>query len=483
MSVSWLGALALVAAVACATPGPRPTAPTVDLIQCLLPRPPVEARCGTLTVFEDRAARSGRVLPLRIVVLPAQTSTPARDAVFFLAGGPSQAAASSLTGEGSELFGLLRRDRDVVFVDQRGTGASGRLHCRLAGDGSAVVNAFGELLPVGRVRACRQALEARADLRLYTTSIAMDDLDDVRAALGYKTINLYGVSYGTQAALQYLRQHPTRVRSVTLAGVATPAQKFPLHFATAAQRALDALFADCASDAACHRTFPDPAGDLAATLGRFAAGPVTFGLPTADGEVTEPITMSRAVFVERLRLLLYDLETARRIPLLVHRAARGDWVPFARATWPTLGNGPMPNSMGMYLTVTCSESVTLISEEEIVRETRDTFVGEYRTRAHVQACVEWPRGSVAPDYYQPVTSSVPVLMLSGELDPATPHSDGRVAARSLPNSRQILIRHAAHAYFSDCLRELVAEFIARGSARDLDARCVEGLSRPPFVTE
>ena len=139
--------------------------------------------------------------------------------------------------------------------------------------------------------------------------------------------------------------------------------------------------------------------------------------------------------------------------------------------------------MGMYLTVTCSEFAPTITVEEIKRETSGTFLGEYRTRNHVRACREWPRGNIPAGYYQPVKSDVPVLILSGELDPATPLSFGQAAAQYLPNSRQVLIRNEAHGYGSPCLRNLIAEFISRGSAKGLDTTCVELMRRPPFATE
>jgi pimeloyl-ACP methyl ester carboxylesterase len=484
--LAWFGGLAVIGAVACATPTPREAIaprPTVQLTPCPVPNSTTDARCGTYPVFEDRVAKSGRTISLNILVLPALTESAAPDPIFVLAGGPGQGAASGVTREVVEYFRPMRSRRDVVFVDQRGTGASHPLQCGLAVGGSAAQSGFGDLLPADRIRACRQALEPIADLRLYTTPIAMDDLDEVRDALGYTTINVYGVSYGSLAAMQYLRQHPARVRSLALAGVATPAQKLPLQFVAGAQAALDHAIADCAGDEACQRAFPDLRTDVAAVFAQLDAGPVTFDLPGPAGQGSERVRMSRAVFAERLRLMLYTLRSARRVPLVLHRAARGDWAPFARATSPTLTGGSAAFAMGMYLTVTCSESVAAISEDDIVREARGSFVGEDRVRVHMRACQEWPRGRIPDGFYAPVTSPAPVLMLSGELDAATPAHFAGAAARSLPNSRQILIRNAAHWYFEDCLRDLMADFIAKGSARELDARCVETLRRPPFVTQ
>jgi pimeloyl-ACP methyl ester carboxylesterase len=417
--------------------------------------------CGQHEVFEDRAAQAGRRITLKIVVVPALSAPPAGDPVFVFVGGPGLGAASGVRGDGGGLTNRLRRERDVVFVDQRGTGASHRLPCSFADDPTQ--SYVTDLLPVDRIRACREAAAAGANVTLYTTPIAMEDLDEIRAALGYEQINLYGVSYGAQAALQYLRQYPRRVRVIAIAGVATPAAKQPLSFARAAHDAMRALIADCAGDAVCARAFPKLEDEFQAVLTAAEAGRAT---------------MARAVFVERLRLMLYDLESARRVPLVVHRAAQGDWGPFMRLS-PT---GITSGVSAMYLTVTCAETTSQISEPDIVRETRDTFVGEYRTRAHLRACREWPRAQVPPAYYEPVTSAVPALILSGELDAATPAHFARTAARSLRNGRHVIARNVAHDYSSDCMQRLVAEFIAAGSARDLDIACVHALRRPPFVT-
>jgi len=465
---------------ACVAPAPRgtdePPRAAIELAPCRVPRSSEPARCATYEVPEDRAAPNGPRISLKVVVLPALGPTTVPDAIFVLVGGPGQGAASTLTGTSGWLTAPARRERDIVFVDQRGTGSATRLTCRLGGD-DRVAAGFRDLFPLDEIRACRDSLARVADLRLYTTPIAMDDLDEIRAALGYEQVDLYGTSYGSQAALQYLRQHPRRVRTMTVAGVATPDAKQPLQFARAAQDAMAALISDCAADASCHAAFPRLAAEFDSILASFSSGPVTFALSRAGGR--DPIHMSRGVFVERLRLMLYDLDDARRVPLLIHRAAAGDWVPFATSSPAGVTTG-FP---AMYMTVTCSETMAFISEADIVRESRDTFVGEYRTRAHLAACREWPRAEIPSAYYAPVRSEAPVLILSGELDAATPARYATAAARSLPNSRQVLIRNASHAYWNDCTQGLVAAFIARGSAIGLDTGCVRDLRRPPFLTE
>ena len=468
------------ASVACATPAPpTPEAPprrTIALAECRVPKSAEAVLCGKHSVFENRATQTGRRIGLNIVVLPARALSPASDPVFVLVGGPGLGAASMVNGESEWFTDKFRRERDIVFVDQRGTGGSHRLPCPF-GNTAVMQTHFNDLFPIPAVRACRDALRPLGDVTLYTTPIAMDDLDEIRAGLGYSRINLYGGSYGAQAALQYLRQYPGRVRSIVLAGVATPSGKQPLSFARAAHDAMNALLEDCAADTECRERFPNLKAEFQALVAALDVRPATFEITNPTSHVKEPVSMSRGAFVERLRLMLYDLDRASHVPLLLHRAAQGDWVPFAVSST----GGVTPGVSAMYMTVTCSETASRITEDDIVRETRDTFVGEYRTRRHVAACQEWPRSEVPAAYYEPVTSDVPALILSGELDAATPPHFAAAVARSLPNSRHIVIRNAAHAYWQECPQRLVADFVSAGSARDLDVACVAQVRRPPFV--
>src|SRR5262245_31416592 len=394
------------AGVACATPVPptpeaRPPR-TIALAECRLPKSSEAVLCGKHSVFESRATQTGRRIGLNIVVLPARGPSPASDPVFVLVGGPGFGAASTVNGESEWFTDRFRRERDIVFVDQRGTGGSHRLPCPF-GDTAVMQTHFNDLFPIPAVRACRDGLRPLGDVTLYTTPIAMDDLDEIRRGLGYSRINLYGVSYGAQAALQYLRQYPAHVRSIVLAGVATPAGKQPLSFARAAHDAMNALLDDCAADPACREHFPNLNAEFQAVLAGLDARPATFEITNPTRHVNESVSMSRGASVERLRLMLYDFDRASRVPLVVHRAAQGDWVPFAVSTTA----GVTPGVSAMYMTVTCSETASRITGDDIVRETRDTFVGEYRTRRHLAACQEWPRSDVPAAYYEPVTSDGP----------------------------------------------------------------------------
>jgi len=440
-----------------------------------------DARCGTVEVFENRATTSGRKIRLQLVVVPHQGRTAAPDPVFWFEGGPGGAATGAVGPVSQQYLRDLRADRDLVFVDQRGTGASNPLHCRSIGeDPGDTATYYGKLFPPELIRACRQQLESMADLRQYTTSIAADDLDDVRRALGYDRINLAGASYGTTAALVYMRLHPDHVRSAFLVGVATTGFKLPLPFARAAQHAWDQLLVDCAADQSCHATYPRLREEFDAVLATFEHGPVRINVLDAASGQKRPVMLQRENYVEHIRLLLYSTASASFVPLVVHQAFLGNFAPFVdMATRFNMGAGL---ARGMYFSVTCAEDAPFITESDILAETRNTFLGDRRVRAHVAACREWPRGSIPQGFTDPVRSQAPAVLFSGEADGATPPwiADGAIA--SLPNSRLIRAPHTGHQLNQPCIWNLMQTFIRTASAPSLDTSCVSQLIRPPFAT-
>ncbi|HEY6972575.1 MAG TPA: alpha/beta hydrolase [Candidatus Angelobacter sp.] len=452
------------------------------LSPCNLPGVAGPARCGTYEVFEDRAAKSGRKIKLHLVVLSAQRTTPAKDAVFLLSGGPGT-AATQLIGEAGSLGPLsgMRSNHDMVFVDQRGTGSSNPLKCDIGDDPEDLESFFGELFPVQKIKACRQKLDSIADLRMYTTPMAMDDLDDVRAALGYDKIDLVGASYGTIAAQVYMRQHPDHVRAALLVGVASPGIKQPLLFPKAAQRALDLLFQDCDADSACHAAYPNLSDEFRQVLARFDKGPIQVELVNPKTHEKQQVLLARGNFVEHLRLLLYTTGSGRFVPLIIHRAYQNDYAPFQSAALAMNAGGDI--ARGMYFTVTCSEGVPFISDQELVSETQGTFVGEYRVLVHREACKQWVRGAVPASFIEPVKSSAPVLMISGELDGSTPPWFGESAVKFLPNGRQLRIRNYGHQMDSPCVWKIMNEFMEKGSADGLDTGCTAYIKRPSFAMQ
>ncbi len=449
---------------------------TVALRPCHLPHVPVETLCGTHEVFEDRVKAAGRKVKLNIAVLPALSPHPAPDPLFVLAGGPGQGATSTTPAIALSLD-RVRRDRDIVFVDQRGTGKSNPLRCPAQGEPTLQERLGGE--PEEKeLRACLAAYDA--DPRLYTTPIAADDLDEVRAALGYAKINLWGASYGTRAALVYVRQHEDRVRTVTLDGVAPFGLSLPLSVAKDGQHALDRLFDDCEHDSACATTFPDLRARFAAHVTSLREHPIeTHVAHPLTGE-SIPVTIRASGFTAVVRALLYVPELSSLLPYTIDRATKGDYGPLAAQAWTFQRS--MDVAEGLFLSVVCAEDVPFVTPEKIESETKGTFLGADFVKHTVEACKVWPRGTVPPDYRAPVRANVAALILSGELDPVTPPSYGEEAKRGLPNAEHRIVAGFGHGTTRPgCVGQLVADFIVRGSAQGLDPACLHSKRRPPFT--
>jgi pimeloyl-ACP methyl ester carboxylesterase len=440
-----------------------------------------ELFCGKLTVFESRETRTGRTIDLNIVVLPAFDQKTKAEPLFSLAGGPGASSAEGAdfwAGPGNE----YRRRHDVVLVDQRGTGQSNRLSIPREKTPQYYLS---EMFPVDYVRKMRHALERRADLTEYTTSIAMDDLDDVRAWLEYKRINLFGGSYGTQAALVYMRRHPENVRSAILLGVAPTDLKMPLHHSESAARVMDLLLSECDQDTGCHAAFPQIRDDWKNALAQLEKQPARVEYSPPGKSAPTTVEIHHDVFAEKIRNCMYRCDEAARIPLIVHHAATGDFAPFLQqAIAPSI---PDFIADGTYLSVTCAEDVPFIDQEEAAKLNAGNPFGNYRVFQQTRACGMWPRGEIPADFLQPVRSNAPVLIFSGNMDPVTPPKYGEEVARYLPNSRHVIIPEAAHGVdgLTDpgCIDRIAIDFLDKGDAKNLDVSCAERMARPPFATK
>ena len=482
---AWLVLLSVIVGVATPAADPRVAAPQsrITLAPCEVAGIADRGQCGTYDVFENRVARSGRKIALNIIVLPALGLTHAPDPVFWLEGGPGAAATQAIGPVSQQYLRGLRNDHDLVFVDERGTGKSNPLKCDDIGETPSNLDGyFGKLFPLAAIRACRAKLEQVADLTQYTTSIAMDDLDDVRSALGYDTINLSGASYGTLAAQVYMRHHPDRVRSAFLIGIVTPGFRLPLPFAKATENALTQMFADCVTDSACRDAFPNLKDEFSAVVARFAGGPLSVQMIDPVTQQSRTVVLERESYVEHLRAMLYSTGGARFVPIVVHRAFLQDFLPFqTMAVRYNLG-GPQ-TARGLYFSVTCSEAAPFISDEDIVAETRGTFLGDRRVRAHLAACREWPHADVPRRFTDPVRSETPVILFSGEADGSTPPWMAGAAVTLLPNGRQIKAPHTGHQIDGPCTWNLMQTFIKNPSAPQLDSSCVDKAQRPAFATD
>lgn len=429
-------------------------------------------RCGEVQVLEAQGGE--RMLELRVVILPATRPNPLPDPLVVLAGGPGQ-AASSLAGTVRAAFSGVHESRDIVLIDQRGTGASNPLDCPVD---AATSLTGGEQAPEDLLT-CLEALRTRAELSAYSTYHAADDLERVRQAFGWPSMNLWGGSYGSRLALVYLDRYPENVRSMVLDGVAPYALRLPLPNAASAQRAFDLLADDCAADAACHAAFPDPRADLATVLAGTGeaerlAHPLT-GEPVAV-ELT-PAALSGAV-----KAILYDARRASLLPHLLQRAAGGHFEPLIAASLEIASHALETMHLGLTYSVLCSEDLPRISAAEVDGATAGTFAGRSEYDALRQICELWPKTDLPSSFESLGRHQTPALLLSGELDPVTPPAWGEKTLELLPRGRHQVVPGVAHiTSFSGCVPRLIAEFLDAGSAGGLETDCLESLRRPPFV--
>jgi len=429
---------------------------------------------GTMDVPEDPAKPEGRRISLNVVVLPARDRDPLPDPIVLLAGGPGQAATTLATNI-TLGYGWLRGRRDVVLVDQRGTGKSNPLQVRLPGSDA---DPQGYLDSVWRPEvfapACAELQEV-ADLTLYTTAIAMDDVDRVCTALGYGKVNLMGGSYGTRAALVFMRRHQDRVRCAVLDGVAPISFKNPLFHARAAQEAFEALRRECLDDPACKAAFGDIGDDLKAVLERLDREPAEVEVDVSGD--TKTLRLSRDGFAESLRHMLYQEPLNRQVPMLLHAAAEGDLRPFAALAFQN--NRAMHDVLayGMLMCVTNAEDLPRITEAEIVRECAGTFLRDTRVRGQLAVGAIWPR-AVVEDADEPVSVDVPVLLLSGTQDPVTPPRFGVEAATHLPHSLHVVVPGCHGVGSKPAVARLVAKFLEQASVEGLDTEPLRKMRMP-----
>ncbi|MEE9270652.1 MAG: alpha/beta hydrolase, partial [Candidatus Krumholzibacteria bacterium] len=428
------------------------------------------AQCAVYNVYENRRTREGRRIGLNVVLLPATGPNVRPDPLMLLVGGPGQSATRS-AAIFNALLAPLRRDRDLVLLDQRGTGGSSALQCRW-GDTppavAAVVLSF-NFSPAAVAR-CRENLEA--DPALYTTDLAVDDLDDVRAALGYEQVNLLGFSYGTRVALEYLRRFSTRTRSAILVSAMPPEMIFPLSMPRSLQHSLGILASECQAQAICQGMDGGLVAEVGRLMARLDAEPVTLQIPVPGTSDSVPFTIDRGVAAGTIGFALFRPETWPGIPTSVARAVAGDYAPLTAQALALGGFLAQDLYWGMFLAVVCADDVPLINDAAITRETAGTFFGGDFLHSLRNACASWPTGTATSDLRTPVAVNVPVLLISGEWDPATPPKGAQRIAATLSNTKHIVMPRAGHTPINACSVGIIAAFLAdRSTGGALDVSC------------
>lgn len=450
---------------------------------CELPQPhsglSTAAWCAPFEAPEDREHPEGRKIPLRLAVLRSSAQVPADDMVVFLAGGPGQSAVESYPQIAPALQGLLAH-RNILLLDQRGTGESHPLSCRDEPGGAD----DSHLLQADAIRhdtqRCLDQLSKDADVRFYTTTDAVADLEDVRQALGSPRFDILGVSYGTRVAQQYAMRHPQSVRTLALDGIAPNSLVLGEEFAVNLDAALKAQFARCHADAACEKRFGDPYQTLYQLRDALRANPHKVSFRDPQNYASVQRVLSDYALATVVRMFAYSPETAALLPLSLDAAAHGDVGPLLGQA--KLLTGDLGDTMdgGMQYSVICSEDADDLHSRP---QDRELILGDNMIEAFHAACSVWPHGKRPPDFRQPLKSDVPALLMSGEFDPVTPPRYGDDVLKGLPNGRHVVLKGQGHnVVMRGCMPRLYVDFVDKGDAKSLDTSCLDRLSPlPVFV--
>jgi len=458
--------------------------PTLDLTDCRISAgpgaPSMKARCATLQRPLDPSGVVAGEIELRIAVVPALNLTPEVDPFVPIAGGPGQGSIPFFAAYAAAFEGV-RRNRDIVLVDQRGTGSSTRLDCDLD-DG--VVD--GQFSPAQTARFTEECLASLShDPRFFTSSVAVRDLEAVRVALGYPAFNLYGISYGTRVAQHYARRYPAATRSIVLDGVVPPDLSLGPEIATESQRAVDRILSRCEDNSVCAERFPDLRLTFATVLDALRKEAVEVDVADPSTGRLETLTIGAGEFGIAIRLLAYHPNTIAMMPLLIHEAGNGNFAPLGAQYSLTLTSLTDQIALGMHNSIVCTEDVPFYDPETIdYAALAASYMGSGQLETLDAICSVWPAGPIDAGFKQALATSLPVLLLSGDADPITPPRYAEAAAVDMSNALHLIGKHQGHGQIAvGCTRRIVAEFVDSADPEGLDTACLERSFVMPFFLD
>ena len=440
----------------------------------------IPAECGYFTVPENPDEPQGKTVALFVARIPTLNKQRSEQAFTLLAGGPGQAASEAFVAY-SKVLQRVRSSHDILLVDQRGTGKSNRLACDSSPEDALLE--WDEERATEILTKCRDALSG--DPRYYTTSVAVQDLDAVREALGYRQMVVYGGSYGTRVAQHYLRRFPEHTQGLILDGVVPADMALGPRIALDAQHALDVIFDRCKADAECNSTFPDLAAAFERLKSTLRSAPVELQLTDPNTGITAPATLSYGSMAGAVRLLSYRPESAALLPLLINEADKGNYGPLTAQGMMVMESMEEAIAYGMHNAVVCAEDAPFFNRDEIDMEALEkTYLGKEQVTALETICKIWPRGLADPDIKEPLVSDKPVLLLSGEADPVTPPEYAERVAAHLSNARHLVGPGQGHGMLGvGCIPRLVTDFVKDPSLESLDGECVKRLGPSPFFLD
>ncbi len=450
-----------------------------SLVDCRVDGHSSEVRCGQIKRALD-PSNPLQTIDIHFVVVPALARRSVEAPLFFLAGGPGQSAIA-LSGSLSGLFSRLNQRRDLVFVDQRGTGKSFPLRCNEPSKLTPFAVVIDSQFSLAQMRQCQEQLtqgtatQAGVDLRFFSTTLAMQDLDAVRAQLGYQKIDLIGGSYGTRAALEYLRLFPSAVRRMVLDGVAPPDMVLPVSGDRDSASALQGVFDRCRQDPACAAAYPNLQSQVKDWL---ASLPKNVELFNSYTRQTETISLTSEAVQNMVRAVLYAPQLSAALPFALSEAKAGKLMALAGLS-RQLGGGSAAQKIaqGMHFSVICSEDSAAIPVN---------ILPSPMTNLYQQVCAKWPKAVIDPAFYQVGSlKQGAALVLSGGADPVTPPFHGERVAKALGSlARHIIVPNLGHGVMSaGCMPDIVFGFFNRResqAALELDAQCATQIPAPPF---
>lgn len=430
--------------------------------------------CGFVTVPENPNKPDGKQIQVHYVVLPAVKNVNHEEALLAIAGGPGQSAIDNAASFDS-MLNKVRQQRDILLIDQRGTGRSNLLNCD-AGEQSLLAFNDDNVDSLVEAQKCRDQLTG-SDVTQYGSLNAVKDFEAVRAHLGYKKLHLYGISYGTRMAQLYMRLYPEHLATVTLDGI-VPMQQSVLEIGSAIERGFDLLFKDCQETAACHAEFPELKAEFDQVVARLTEGPITEQVhDPVTGEKTL-LTLTRAKFYGAIRMALYQTNVRALVPHAIHQAAKGNYQPLLGLYALTTDGAGM--AMGMHASVVCGEDIHRITPA-MREQAKTSYVGKTMLDSLEASCSVWKVPPVDASFSEPIKSAIPTLLLSGEIDPATPPSWGELAMEKLTNAKHFVAPYATHGVaYQSCANNLIAELVRTGSVKDLDGECLKKDVRRSF---
>jgi pimeloyl-ACP methyl ester carboxylesterase len=434
-------------------------------------------QCGTVSVPENYQQPDNTSLSINFAIIPAIDSGEKKPPFVFLAGGPGQAAVE-LASFILTTFDEVHKTHDIVLIDQRGTGKSHPLQCPESQLNSPYL-LTPEEFSKQEVMDCLASFSG--DLSQYSTENAINDFEQVRQALGYNKIHLYGGSYGTRAALIYMKRYPQALQTVVLDSVGPVEVPIGL-FGQSGEQSFELLLAHCQQQPSCQRAFPDLKKEFNHISQQLKQQPATVSIPHPRLGTPTQFVISYGKLTSIIRMQLYNVASRQLVPEVIHQAFNGNYLPLAGLA-AQLENGLPMMYMGLTFNIVCNEDFPRITPAMWQQDAENQFDGDQSHQAWLTACPLWPRYRPSPDFYQPVTASVPTLILSGALDPVTPPSNGDYPAHSLPNAKHIVVEQSAHIVAShSCAPEMIAEFLDQQDPSAINTECLQNVKAERFVT-